>query len=835
MKKFLNKNRDLINILLLIVIFVFGVIIILRDKYIWASYIDYLSQHSVIPEYFRTLFYSTHDVFPDFAFNLGAGQNIYNYAYYGLFNPVIMISYLLPFVNMRDYLMYSSIILVIVSGVLFYLFLRKNKFSYNVSLVTSICFMLSSSLVFHSHRHIMFINYMPFLISALFGVNRYFDKNRSDLLSISTLLIILMSYYYSIPSIICIVVYGVYYYIKEGRYKDFKLFLRDGCKFIFPIMIGILACGILIVPEFYSVLSNRMDSPINISLFDLLVPKFNLSYLMYNSYGVGLTSIVLFGLIYLFYSKEKENRFLFIVLSLIFIFPIFNYILNATMYIDAKALIPFLTLYSIGIASFFRNIDTLKVRGVFIIISVIVIFSLIMNSYYSYYIVIEIIVSFIVFSLCRKYKHNNIFMCYVVLISLISFVVINENSDLVLKNLKYFDDYNSEKELVNSINDKDFYRISVSSNRSYNVNNIYGNINMYQSNIYSSLYNIDYNKFYFDVFNNVMQSRNRLITSANNNLLFHMFMNEEYIINYEDKNVIGYNPIKCINKICLYENNEVLPLMYISYNNINYSDASLYSFPYNNELLLKHSVTDSKSNSNYNSNIIKFNDINVIDSSIDYKYENNSYSFSTNKNDYIKFSVPDYVKDKIIFIKFKINNRQSCNVGDRIISINGEKNSLTCDEWKYYNGNTEFTYVISLKDNDDVLVRFSKGEFDISDIGLYYLDYSDINDINSNITKVNIDKDKTKGDKIYASVKGEKDGYFISSIPYQDGFSIYVDGEKIDYEKVNYGFIGFKINSGEHDIIFEYNSPFKNIGVIVSISGIILFICNIVIQRCKKK
>ena len=63
-----------------------------------------------------------------------------------------------------------------------------------------------------------------------------------------------------------------------------------------PIIIGILACGILIVPEFYSVLSNRMDSPINISLFDLLVPKFNLSYLMYNSYGVGLTSIVLFGL-----------------------------------------------------------------------------------------------------------------------------------------------------------------------------------------------------------------------------------------------------------------------------------------------------------------------------------------------------------------------------------------------------------------------------------------------------------------------------------------------------------------------------------------------------------
>ena len=36
MKKLLYKNRDLINILLLVVIFVFGVIIILQDKYIWA-------------------------------------------------------------------------------------------------------------------------------------------------------------------------------------------------------------------------------------------------------------------------------------------------------------------------------------------------------------------------------------------------------------------------------------------------------------------------------------------------------------------------------------------------------------------------------------------------------------------------------------------------------------------------------------------------------------------------------------------------------------------------------------------------------------------------------
>ena len=34
--------------------------------------------------------------------NLGGGQNIYNFAYYGLYNPVILLSYALPFVKMGD-------------------------------------------------------------------------------------------------------------------------------------------------------------------------------------------------------------------------------------------------------------------------------------------------------------------------------------------------------------------------------------------------------------------------------------------------------------------------------------------------------------------------------------------------------------------------------------------------------------------------------------------------------------------------------------------------------------------------------------------------------------
>ena len=64
---------------------------------------DWISQHSVIPDYFRKQFYETGNLFPEFAMNLGGGQNIYNYSYYGLYSPLFLLSYALPFVKMSTY------------------------------------------------------------------------------------------------------------------------------------------------------------------------------------------------------------------------------------------------------------------------------------------------------------------------------------------------------------------------------------------------------------------------------------------------------------------------------------------------------------------------------------------------------------------------------------------------------------------------------------------------------------------------------------------------------------------------------------------------------------
>ena len=82
---------------------------------VFGAKVDWISQHSVIPDYFRQQFYDTGELFPEFAANLGGGQNIYNFSYYGLYSPVILLSYLLPFVKMSDYIIAVSIAGIAVS------------------------------------------------------------------------------------------------------------------------------------------------------------------------------------------------------------------------------------------------------------------------------------------------------------------------------------------------------------------------------------------------------------------------------------------------------------------------------------------------------------------------------------------------------------------------------------------------------------------------------------------------------------------------------------------------------------------------------------------------
>ena len=214
MKK--NLKKDIFNILLLIVVFFVVYFCITKNEFLFGSTKDWNQQHYLIPEYFRNLFYKNFDLFPDFAFNLGSGQNIYNFSYYGFLSPVILVSYFLPFISMKSYIIGSTIFMLLLSVVLMYFFI-KNKSNSKVAFISSFIFLLATPLIYHAHRHVMFMNYMPFLIMGYFGVDKYFKDRSSWLLTLSMFLMTMTSYFFSVGGLVSIILYGIYCYIKINK------------------------------------------------------------------------------------------------------------------------------------------------------------------------------------------------------------------------------------------------------------------------------------------------------------------------------------------------------------------------------------------------------------------------------------------------------------------------------------------------------------------------------------------------------------------------------------------------------------------------------------------
>ncbi|MEG1506452.1 MAG: YfhO family protein [Bacilli bacterium] len=827
-KEFLKKKsvQNTFAVLFFILSFLGIYFIVTKGKFIWGSNLDWSSQHYLIPEYFRNLFYETHDLIPDFAFNLGGGQNIFYLSYYGFLSPFILFSYLLPFIEMIDYIQIISCVIPIVSAVLMYFYLRR-KHSFCVSFLVSFMFMCAAPFLFHSHRHIMFVSYMPFLVMGMFGIDRFFDKNKWGLLIVSVFLIIMTSYYYAVGSLVALFIYGIYYYLKSK--KEFKL--KKCFIFTLPFIIGVLMSMVLLLPTIFALFNGRIPGNSPIKLIDLLMPQRDFQFIIYNTYSIGLSIISLIGVIYLTFTKKPENIFLGLIILLCSIFPLFNYILNGTLYIDGKSLIPFLPIIMVFVASF---VDLLLKRNInYKKISIILLFIFLFSNSKLILAPLGIIV---VFFIINKFTKKSWAACsYIICSSFILCTCLNFVDNLVPKEYYKSNNYENIDDVIGDIlkNDDGVYRISNLFDADTTLNKV-SNMGELKTSIYSSAFNREFNKFYFDIINNQVSYRNKSITPESEYFLYQMLMGDKYTVT-DGKKPLNSELIKTEGNLKVYKNNFVLPIGYSNSNIINYNDFLDISYPSNVLNMVNNIVVKNHESNNEIMKLDKYTPkFDVVDNGgIDLEKTSNGYNIKADKRSKMVLKLDHLLDNEVMYIRFKVNNNPSCSEPDIYISINGVRNKLTCKTWKYHNQNFVFDYAIH--DVEKIDIEFEKGIYELSDFEYYLLDTKKINKVSENIDEFVFDKNLTKGDKIVGDIDVLKDGYFTFSIPYDKGFNIKLDGKEIDYEEVNTSFIGFPIKSGKHHIEMSFVAPFKKEGIILSLVGIFSLIIVLIVERRRSK
>lgn len=839
------KKKIDYNYLIVILFCLVEVLLISSKNRIFGSTIDWLPQHIAFPDYFRQLFYKTHNFLPSFAFSLGAGQNIYNFSYYGLYNPLIIFSFFFPFIKMSTYISLMNIFLFILFGCLLYFYFKRHHDN-KLSLIVTLILLCASPILFHFHKQYMFVDYLPFLIIAMIGVDNYIEKDQLSLVAISIFLIIMISYYYSITCILVLCIYAIYRYLEFNKKIEIKKLVKKGLIFIIPIIIAVLAASLLLLPTAHTLIDGRTisNSAKKITLIKKIIPKINLDAVLYSNYSIGLTFISLLSIFYALFSKKKEDKFLSIALLIIFNIPIFIYLLNGNLYFRNKILIPFIPLIGILLIKLLETIKNKKLyfkKTIYLSSTIIIleIISTILSKKTTnlYILIIDI---FYVLLILFLYKNNKIksklFSILILIPSLIVVTISNYYDIYVTKDLiSKVENPNITKELDKVLSkEKNIVRTNTLDNTDYTINRIYGN-NFNQNSVYSSSSNKYYKSFYKKAFHEALPYRNKLMYPQNNDILFQTFMGVKYIYTTSTP-PIGYTRVSKN----IYRNNNVLPVFYGTSNIINYNNYKTLEYPNNISAFLSGVITpDEETTKDIGFAIEKFplGEELIYTKRVTIKNKDNKLVIKSKDQGYINLKVNNLNKGDILIIKLKLLNQEKCSQTspDQRITINNISNVLTCNKTFYENNNKTFHYVISSNNKIDLLhIVFNKGIYKIGNIETYKLNYNSLNKIKENQSKF-IPKTKNIDNKIEGSINMKKDGYFVTSIPFDKGFKITVDNKKIKPLKINKAFLGFKLEEGKHNISIEYIAPYQKEGLILTIIGLGGIIILLIHDKIKSK
>lgn len=811
---------------------------------IFGAKVDWLSQHSVLPDYFRQQFYATGKLFPEFAANLGGGQNIYHFAYYGLYSPLILPSYLLPFVKMSDYIMAVSITGLTASVLLFYYWMKSRKTDAGTAFILSLMFLLAGPMIGQYSGQIMFVDYMPFLCLALIGVDRYFEQEKSGLFTVSVFLMIMTSFYFSIGGMLSLVLYGLHRYFeqREENRVTVRSFLRDGLCFVRSMILAVLMSGFFLVPTALALTGGRSKEQ-NTSFASFFIPQITVERFAYSIYGIGLTTLVitvlLTGLLY----RKVYEKVLTYGCVIVLVIPVFAYLLNGGLYIRDKVFIPFLPLLCYLISIYLekcRKRELSFIAGMIPYIITTIFVYMARNQFVSKGIgesiwkvllaeSILFLICYVLYCALKRYHKETKEILMLALPSVICLAV-TMNTFYQMKPDRYVSrklyrdvvEEQNRQAVKEALKDDDGYyrteQMGSDDENAADLNRIW-DVDQNITSIYSSAYNPDYQTFRQKTFGLEEPFRNGMMQSVSKNPVFQRMMGVRYIVS--DSDVPGYTLVKKCGTTGIYQNKDAAPVMYATDRVMTEEEYKKLTFPYNQTAFLEYAVVGEHTESSDQNIMTAYEPVSL-------KMANNRTTGGAEQK-----TMQQEGQKQILFLRFRVDNAHPNK--DVAVWINGIRNKLSAKDHVYYNENKIFTYAVPLKDGEDnISVTFGKGKYRLRHVQAYLGSLPERSELLYQ-SEIQVDKKQTEDNVIQGTIRVKKDGWFITSIPYDKHFKSYIDGKETEIQKVNTAFLGCKIESGNHELKIIYHAPGTTTGKILSLIGIAGFLLVLVREKRKQK
>lgn len=744
-------------------------LVLLLTSNVFGNTIDWYSQHVVIADALRHAIRSEGTLFPTYMKQLMGGGNIYHFSYYGYLRPDILIGALLVHVNMQTIIIAYSVLMMTLSVICCYIFLRQHTDDENICIFVSLLVLLSS-IFFHSHKQIMFVNYMPYLFLALISI----EKKNFVAFTLCGSMIVLHSYFYCIGCFIVCFIYLLYRYPQEWK----KLFIS--------YVLIVLLTAILTIPTLYIILMNgKSGAPTQLS--SLFIPSLNLKGLLYSKYGCGLTYISYILLVLAL--GDKQLRKLSIVTLVSFYCPLVWFIMNGFLYARSKIMLVF-----IPIVAYIMCMMLVKIKKGDVKLSKYSVVLLIIPLFFINY-PVSALIDCLFASLLLLQKRKHVLYAYLV-IPLLVVSFINGPSS-------FYKPKKSEKNVSQLVRRNKMHTVADLTTRQ-NVNQTHGNI-LKRVSGYTSTNNKHYNEFLFDTLRIPVPTNNRVAQNDTDNIFYLKTLGIDTVIS-ERNAPYGYSLKDQDKNVKLYQSNTALPQAYATSELMSEKQFKKLSYPYTLDTLVNCAIVN-KGNTHYQSQFVE------EDPGFEKKYHIKN---KVNK----EITLKRQTNNEIVVLECDvINNKPLKGIS---MSVNGMKNKLASITNPYYHPHTHFTFVTT---SNQLKVTLSKGNYIIKNIKMHTLPASALHQ------QVDPLDTKNSSKVLEGNINVSKDGYFITRIPYEKGYTMYIDNKKVNAEKVNQAFLGCRISKGCHTIKITFTPPGYTLSCIISTIGVILLALFYIYQR----
>ena len=784
---------------------------------------DMISQYNPLYNYFHNVLAGKDSIF--YSFHNSLGSSMASTIGYYLSSPFNL---LYGFVKRTDIPIITAIIysLKIALCSLFMNIYISHKFEYKyTNLIFSLSYaFMGFTIVYHFNAMWLDVIYMTPLV--IMGIDKLIDGK--PLMYIITLcLSIIFNFYIAYMLCIFCVIYFIYEIFIRYSIKDFKSYKKIILRFIISSLLAGGLSAFFLIPLMYG-LKEMLRYPVDKNNFIIsfkgrflffvkdILPKFYVGSNMSNSVLGRIRPVVytnlfclLLSIFYFFNKKIKRKEkilslVIIIFFMLSFLIPqlqLFWQISFPNGYIDRYSYLFCFFIILIASKCFYNN-DRIKLLYFILFFIIYVVFGLfaLLDKKILIYVnkngIIFSIIIVILYLICyyfrskqQKTRKFNFILVLLVLIELI----FNFSITFITQAGNFKKYYIQSYDIIKKYS-PDNYRIEL---------NDYTNtqLDSFVYDFYTSATALSTNdgKLHtFSHYNGGAQAYTYLNYDVLVTPILPSLFGTKYIFSVDNKNTLFYKKVNSFNannfatidknkKVFVYKNDNALNIGYIINKKFDKKYKKLRGTAFDNINDFYKAITDLDEDVMIPIKREKIDELEYkyyIDRDDKYLYFSSNYDETVNASFYTNL----YLNDKFEALL------DSFNIG--MYSI---KN-------KYYGQDL----ILSLDDN-----------YRINYFNLYYFDKEIFKEGIEKLREHQLENVKLDKNRLTGEIDLDKDSLLFLSIPYNEGWSVYIDGKKTNYRSIADTFMGINVPKGKHKISMKFYPKGILLGIIISLLSVI--------------